>query len=403
VRFNYQARTKTGEIQSGVVEASSKEAALTLLQKYGFYVTLLEEIELVPFWTKKIKIFERISKQEIAIFFRQLAIMFKSKVPLVESLYVLTKQTKNPSFREKILKIAEEIEGGTPFSQALALYPKFFSSFYTNMVKSGEISGKLSETLEYLADHIEREYYFQTKLKGSMIYPIFVLFVFSIVVTAMVVFIIPQMTKVLTESGQELPFLTKAIMGASQFLKKWGVLLILAISGLVIFIYRYSKTEGGKKFLDRFWLKLPVLGNLLKKICLTRFAENLSTLIAAGLPITQALEITGEIIGNDVYKTIIFQTRDGIRKGEQISSNLEKYPEFIPPLFLQMTLTGEKTGNLDESLINVVNFYQKEVEQNLNSLINLLEPVLIIFLGGLVGLIVASILLPIYQMGTLGG
>ena len=147
MRFNYQARTKTGEIQSGVVEASSKEAALTLLQKYGFYVTLLEEIELVPFWTKKIKIFERISKQEIAIFFRQLAIMFKSKVPLVESLYVLTKQTKNPSFREKILKIAEEIEGGTPFSQALALYPKFFSSFYTNMVKSGEISGKLSETL----------------------------------------------------------------------------------------------------------------------------------------------------------------------------------------------------------------------------------------------------------------
>jgi type II secretory pathway component PulF len=178
MKFNYQARTGTGEIQSGTVEASSKEAALTVLQKYDFYVTFLEETGLEPVWAKRIKFLERISKQEIAIFSRQLAIMFKSKVPIIETLYTLAKQTKNVSFREKIAKIAGEVEGGTSLSQSLALYPRLFSYFYISMVKSGEVSGKLSQSLEYLADHIEREYTFQTKLKGAMVYPLFVHFVF---------------------------------------------------------------------------------------------------------------------------------------------------------------------------------------------------------------------------------
>ena len=403
MKFNYQARTETGEVQSGTVEASSKEAALNLLQKYGLYVTFLEEAALEPFYAKRIKLFERMTKQEIAAFSRQLAIMFQSKVPIIEALYALAKQTKNFSFRDKILKIAEEVEGGAPLSQALGLYPKIFNFFYTSMVKSGEVSGKLSEALDYLANHIEREYYFQTKLRGSMVYPLFVLFVFLMVVVVMVVFIIPHMAVVLAETGQELPFLTKSIIAISNFFINWGLVVILAFFGLGFFIFRYSKTEEGKKFFDRFWLKLPILGSLLKKIYLSRFAENLSTLIGAGLPITQALEITGEVVGNDLYRTIISQTRDEIRKGEQISSVLEKYPEAIPPLFYQMTLTGEKTGNLDETLMNVVNFYQKEIDQTLDTLLGLLEPLLIVFLGGLVGVIVASILMPLYQMGGLGG
>ncbi len=403
MKFNYQARTGTGEIQSGTVEASSKEAALAVLQKYDFYVTFLEETGLEPVWAKRIKFLERISKQEIAVFSRQLAIMFKSKVPIIEALYVLAEQAKNSSFREKIAKITEEVEGGTPLSQALSFYPNLFSYFYTSMVKSGEVSGKLSESLEYLADHIEREYAFQTKLRGAMIYPLFVFFVFLIVVVVMVVFIIPHMAEVLTEGGQELPFLTKTIINISQFFRNWGWLIILALAGLFFFLFHYSKTTEGKKFFDRLWLKLPIIGSLLKKIYLSRFAENLSTLIVAGLPITQALEISGQIVGNDVYKTIISQTRDEIRKGEQISSVLDKYPQFFPPIFFQMTLTGEKTGNLDETLMNVVNFYQKEIDQTVNGLVGLLEPLLIVFLGGLVGIIVASILLPLYRMGGLGG
>jgi len=381
------------------VEASSKEAALTVLQKYDFYVTFLEETGLEPVWAKRIKFLERISKQEIAIFSRQLAIMFKSKVPIIETLYTLAKQTKNVSFREKISKIAGEVEGGTSLSQALALYPRLFSYFYTSMVKSGEVSGKLSQSLEYLADHIEREYSFQSKLRGAMVYPLFVLFVFMAVVSVMVIFIIPKMAEVLTESGQQLPLLTKTIINLSFFFKNWALVIISILAGLIFSLFRYSKTPEGKKFFDTFLLKLPVLGDLFKKIYISRFSESLSTLITAGLPISQALEITGEIVGNDVYLAIITQTKDEVRKGEQISSVFEKYPQFVPPILFQMTLTGEKTGNLDETLMDVVNFYRKETEQKINSLIGLLEPLMIIFLGGLVGIIVASILMPLYQMG----
>jgi len=399
MKFNYQARTKTGEIQSGEIEASSKEAALTLLQKYNLYVTFLEEASTQPILTRRIKFLERISKQEIAVFFRQLAVMFKSKVPIIEALYILAKQTKNISFNEKIIKIAQEVEGGTSLSQALSNYPRLFNYFYISMIKSGEVSGKLSDALEYLADHIEREYSFQTKIRGAMIYPLFVLFVFSIVIVIMTVFVIPRMSEVLIESGQELPFLTKMIVSFSVFFRKWGLLIFFLLLGLIFFLYRYSKTTEGKKLFDRLLLKTPILGDLFKKIYITRLSENLSTLITAGLPITQALEITSEIVSNDVYQNIIIETRDEVRRGEQISSTFERYPNFIPPILFQMALTGEKTGNLDESLMNVVRFYRQEIEQRINTLIGLLEPVMIIFLGVLVGIIVASILMPLYQMG----
>lgn len=325
--------------------------------------------------------------------------MFKSKVPIIEALYALSKQTKNKSFKEKITKIAEEVEGGVPLSQALAVHPRVFNYFYVSMVKSGEVSGKLSQSLEYLADHIERDYAFQTKLRGAMVYPIFVLFVFIAVVSVMVIFIIPKMSEVLTESGQQLPFLTRMVISFSFFFKKWGLIAILVLVAGGVFLFRHSKTIEGKKFFDKLLLKLPMVGDLFKKIYISRFAENLSTLITAGLPISQALEITGEIVGNDVYQTIIIQTRDQVRKGEQMSTVFERHLQFIPPILFQMALTGERTGNLDETLMNVVNFYRKEIEEKINSLISLLEPLMIIFLGGLVGIIVASILMPLYQMG----
>lgn len=402
MKFNYQARTASGEIQSGQVEASSKEAALTLLQKYGLYITYLEEVELEPFYAKRLKIFERITKQEITAFFRQLAVMFKSKVPIIEALYAIAKQTKNSNFREKLLKIAQEVEGGTSFSQALNLYPSIFNYFYVSMVKSGEVSGKLADTLEYLANHIEREYFFLVKIRGAMIYPIFVLFVFIVVIVAMTIFIIPQMSLVLAETGQELPLLTKAIIGISNFFRSWGGIILLLLISLIIFAYYYSKTPEGKKFFDKFWLSLPIIGAILKKIYLSRFAESLSTLITAGLPISQALEISTQVVGNSIYQNIIFEAREGIRRGEQISLILEQHPKFVPSIFYQMVLTGEKTGNLDEILLNITNYYRREIEENLNTIVGLLEPILIIILGGLVGIIVASILMPLYRIGGLG-
>jgi len=401
MKFNYQVRTKKGEIQTGTVEASSQEAALALLQKHKLYVTFLERAEALPFLTRRIKIFRGISGKEIIIFSRQLAIMFKSKVPPVETLHTLSRQTKNPNFKEKILKIAEEVEGGTPLSKALSYHPKLFSSFYISMVKSGEALGNLSGAIDYLADHLEKEDSLRAKMKGAMIYPAFVFFVFLIVIGAMVIFVIPQLAKVLTATETELPLMTKLVIEFSDFLRNWGWVIIIGFLGLMIFIFRYSKTTGGKKFFDKNFLKIPLLSSLLKKIYLSRFAENLSTLISGGLPITRALEITGEIVGNDVYKTIILQTRDEVRKGEKISSVLQRYPEVIPPLFTQMTMVGEKTGRLDTSLMNIVDFYRKEVDRAVDNFTSILEPLLIVFLGLFVALLIGAVLMPLYQIGTL--
>lgn len=398
MRFNYRARTKTGEIRSGIVEASTKEAALTILQRYGLYVTSLELVKEIWF-LKRVRIFGRITKKDLVLFSRQLSILFQSNVPPIDAFQVLANQTKNPVFKEKITRISEEIESGTSLSQALALYPGLFSSFYVNMVKSGEAVGRLPEVLSQLADHLEKEYYFRSKLIGAMIYPSLVLFVFLLVLAAMIFFIMPQLIEVLEETGGELPLITKITITVTAFLRKFGWIIILAFLLLIIFLSRYYKTKEGKEFFDRVFLKLPLVGEFLKKIYLSRFAENLSTLISGGLSIVQALEITGEVIGNDVYQKIIFETRDRVKRGETISFVLQRYPETIPPLFIQLVVIGEKTGRIGNTLMNIVDFYRKEIDRDLERLLNFLEPLVIIFLGLLVGGLVGSILLPLYQIG----
>jgi len=402
MKFNYQARTKTGEIQAGTVEAPSKEAALTLLHKYGLYVTLLEEIVPLPVYARKIKIFERITRADLVLFSRQLSIMFRSKVPLIEALGTLASQTKKTEFREKILKISEEVEGGTALSTALSHHPKIFSPLYISMVRSGEASGKLSEALSYLADHLEREYDLVSKTRGAMIYPAFILVFFLIVITVMLIWVVPQLTKVLEETGQTLPLITQIVIGISKFVRSRGWILIILFLTLAGFIHWYLKTPEGGKFFDRVSLKFPLIGDFLKKTYLSRLAENLSTLISGGLPIARALEITGEVVGNDVYRTIILETRDEVRRGEPISSVLARYPEAFPPVFGQMTLVGERTGTLDTSLMNIVVFYHKEVDRAIDNLLSLLEPILIVFLGLLVALFAISIILPLYQIGVGG-
>jgi len=398
MRFTYRARTPAGELQSGIVEASSKEAALSLLQSYGLYITFLKEEKKAPFFAKKIEIFQRVSKRDIVAFSRQLAILFKSNVPVVESLQTIVSQTKKQNFKEKIITIAEKVEGGTPLSQALGLYPQIFSPFYVGVIKSGEAAGKLSEVLGHLADHTEKEYNFYSKLITAMVYPAFILFVFVAILILMSVLVIPKLTQVLIETGGELPLSTKIVISFSEILKNWWWLILIVLFGLFIFISQLIKTKQGKTFIDRVSLKLPFLGEFLKKTYLSRTAENLSTLISAGFPIVQALEITGEIVRNDVYRTIIFKAGEGVKRGEPISLFLSRYPESFPPLFIQMLVVGEKTGQLDLTLMNIVSYYQEETERTLENFIKLLEPIMIITLGLIVAALMSSILLPLYRI-----
>jgi len=397
MKFNYQARTKKGEIQAGVVEASSKEAAILLLQKYGLYITYLERTE-VPFYAREVEIFKRVSRRDIVLFSRQLSIMFASKVSLVEALSTIASQTKNLEFREIILDLSQEVEGGNAFSKALSRHPQIFSSFYISMVKSGEESGKLSESLAYLADHLEMEYYLISRIRGAMIYPFLVITVATVVLFLMMFFVIPQLTKVLQESSLPLPIVTRLVIGLSLFLRKWGFFFIGLLAVLIIFVLRYIATSSGKENLDKILLRLPIIGETLKMVYLSRFAENLSTLISGGLPIAQALQTTGEIVGNTVYKKIIFMTRDEVRRGEPISSVLRRDPVAFPPVFCQMTIVGEKTRTLEKTELNIVYFYHKEVDRSIDNLLSILEPVLIVFLGVIVAGLMAAVLLPLYRI-----
>lgn len=397
MKFNYQARDQKGEIRAGQIEASSKEAGLALLQKYGFYITYLEPVE-APIYAKKIKLFEGISQKDIVLFSRQLSIMFRSQVPLVESLNALSGQTKNSDFKEKILKLAEDIEGGMPFSKALSRYPKIFSPFYVAMIKSGEVSGKLSEVLSYLAEHLEREYHLAGKIKGVMVYPAMIIIVVFSVLSLMVFFVIPNLAKVLETSDEALPLITQIVLGFTTFLKDWGWLMFLILIGLGFLSIRYYLTPKGRKFFDKFFLRLPLIGSLLEMIYLNRFAENFSTLISGGLPVTQALETVGDIIGNTAYKEVISETTEEVRRGETISSVLSCRPELFPSVFIQMVMVGEKTGTLDSSLMNIVDFYQKEIDRAIDNTLTILEPALIVFLGLVVGLLILSVMLPLYKM-----
>jgi len=400
MKFNYQARTKTGKVQVGTVEAASEEGALMLLQRHGLYVTHLESVEELPFWLKKIDL-RRVSRKDLVMFSRQLSIMFESQVPLVEALRTLAEQSEKPRFREILTDISEKIEGGTSFSQALAAYPELFNPFFINMVKSGESSGKLAESLSYLAEHIEREYELSAKIKGAMIYPIIIVCMMAGIGILMSVYVLPQLLVILQETGQELPFITRAIISGVEFIRSWGgVALIIGFFVALIALYKFSKTKKGKDRTDRILLKMPVIGKFTKMICVSRFAENLSTLVSGGLPIAKALEITGSVVGNVCYKEAIEKTTQDVRKGEKISSGLKKYPDLFPPVLTTMVLVGEKTGSLDTALMNIVKFYRMEIDRELNNLLRLLEPLLILILGAGVGIMIGAILIPLYQTIT---
>lgn len=403
MRFTYQARTPAGVIQSGIIEASSRDAAFDILKDHNLFIISLNE-EIVPVYAKKIRFFDRIPKKEVVYFSRQLAIMFKSKVPLMEIFQTIVKQTKNQALRDVIMKVSEEVEGGSTLSDALASYPSVFSSFYVNMVKAGEASGKLNEVFMYLADYLEKEGKLRSKITGAFIYPGFISVVFVIVIYVISIMVIPTLTEVLTSTEKELPFLTTFVIGASEIVRTKGWMIILGmilLAGALYYIFK--RFEGLRTGFFTFILRVPVISGFLKKIYLARIALNFSTLVSGGIQITQALEITGQVVGNPVYKDIIMEARDEVKKGQKISFILEHYPQYISPLFYQMIVVGEKTGTLDSSLLNIVDFYEEETDRALESFTKLLEPVMIIILGLLVGGLIAAVLLPIYSgLGTTG-
>lgn len=396
MKFIYQARTKEGKIKSGVIQAASSEAAAESLRNEGFFITFLKK-EDKGSW-ESIRLFENVSNKDVAVFSRQLAVMFRANVPLVESLRVIGSQVENQGFREKILKISQMVEAGSSLSSALGKYPDIFSPFFISMVNAGEVSGNLAEQFNYLADYLEKQYYLSGKVKGAMVYPAVIVVVMIAVLFLLSYFVMPNLTDMLMDADMELPTITKWVIAVTEFIRGFGGLIILfSLITLAAALMRFSRTAPGKEFFDNLFLRLPVFKGLLKMLYLSRFADNLSTLIAGGIPITKALDITGMIVGNNVYRRAIGKTSEAVRKGQTISSSLFNYPELFPAMFCQMILVGEQTGSLDKSLLVMVKFYEKEAERAIDGMLVLIEPALIIVLGLLVGGVVASVMIPLYQ------
>jgi len=400
MKYFYQARTKEGKVETGTVEASSKEAAALLLQKYNIFVTSLKEQTPLILRTENISFLNKVSKKDLAIFSRQLAVMMQSQVPVTQSLKSLAAQIKNKGFNDKVLKISQLIEEGNSLSDAFGMFPEVFNVFYISLVKTGEASGKISESLYYLSDHLEREYDIAAKIKSALVYPVFVIVVLFAVIVMIIFFVMPRLVDLLEQTTVKPPTFTKIMIGLYSFLANYGWIVIVGFFLLVLFIGYYFTTKDGKKRYDVLSLKVPFLGDFLKKIFLIRFAENISTLIGAGLSINNALRITKDTLDSDVYKKIITETEERVSEGEKISSVLVKYPDYAPPFVVQMIQVGEETGHLDKNLMEIVNFYQKEVQRALDTFTALLEPILIIFLGVIVALLAISVLEPLY--GALG-
>ena len=397
MKYNYQARTQEGDLRTGSIDAVTLDIAVTSLQRRGLMVISLEPEEEKSFAGGSFALFGRIKQKDIVILSRQLSTLFEAKVPVVESLRVIISEMENPILRREIVNLLEDIQGGSAMSQAMARHPKVFSTFYVNMVRSGEESGKLDETFTYLADYLERAYELSSKARNALIYPAFVLATFIIVMILMFVIILPQLIPILNEVGGELPIYTRILIGLSNSMRAFGVLALLLCAALGLFLWRYYQTAAGRLAVHRFQISIPVIGTLYRKLYMARFADNLQTLLSGGIPVVRALGITAEIVGNEVYRLAVLESIESVKGGSSISASLAQHPD-IPPLLSQMIRIGEETGRLDSILKNIGRFYQKEVDSAVDNLVDLIEPLMILVLGGGVGLLVAAILMPIYSI-----
>ncbi len=397
MKFNYKARTKEGELQVGNVEAASHDAAAAILLGHELFVLSVEAVREDSMLLRLTNFFERVKMMDIMIFTRQFATLLSSQVPVGESLRSLYAQTTRPVLKEIITEIASDVDSGFSLSQALGRHPGVFSEFYVNMVKSAEVTGRLSEILDFLADYLEKQSILVGKLRNALIYPAFVIGLFIVVVFVMMTMVLPQMMPIFTESKVALPLATKVVIGISGFLSGyWWIMLIVTVVSVILFI-DYMQTAEGKAIVDEISLRLPIFGTLFQYLYLARFAESTKVLIQGGLTIPQAVEISSHTIGNYVYRDILHETAQNIRKGQLLSQALKEAPYF-PPLVGQLIAVGESTGRLEVLLSKISDYYGRQVDDKVGNLVELIQPALLVVIGVMVAGLFAAILLPLYNL-----
>ncbi len=396
--FKYQAADKDNHKQEGKIEAPNIDLAINSLQRRGLVILDVKPADQESLFGR-FALHRKVKTKDIVFLSRQIATLFEAKVSALTSFRLLASEAENPTLRHILTEVADDVNSGVLISIAIAKHPEVFSDFYVNMVKSGEESGKMSEAFTYLAGYLERSHELTGKAKNALIYPAFVILSFVVVMVLMLVFVIPKLSVILQETGQTLPIYTQIVIGISNFFVHSWVILIILVVGVGWLLARFLRTKAGKRSLAQFKLSTPYVKELYLKLYLSRIADNLSTMLTSGISMVRALEITADVVGNDIFEEILKAAAEGVKGGQSISSVMFKYPE-VPAIMIQMIKVGEETGKLGYILDTLSRYYTREVYTAVDTLVDLIEPAMIVFLGLGVGFLLVSVLMPIYNLAS---
>lgn len=399
--YRYKAIDQTSEEErNGTIVATTVDVAIAALQRRKLMIISIVAAEGGPSWKKFISVGQKVTYRDIVILSRQISTLFRASVSALRVFQLLGEETENAILKRCLEEVAEDIQGGASLSGALGKHPDVFSDFYVNMVHSGEESGDFSKTFNYLADYLDRSYELMTKTRNALIYPAFVVVTFVIVMVLMLVIVIPKLSAIILETGKDLPFYTKIVIGLSNFFINYGILMASLLVIGAFLCWRYVQTDKGKHFFSQFALTAPYAGTLFRKLYLTRIADNLNTMLSAGITVVRAVEVVASVVGNDVYKNLLMHAAQDVRTGIPLSDAMAKYPDVVPGIMIQMFKVGEETGELPGILDALAKFYRREVDNEIDVLISLIEPTMIILLGLGVGGLMVSILLPMYDIAS---
>ncbi|NTV40940.1 MAG: type II secretion system F family protein [Candidatus Moranbacteria bacterium] len=401
MKFSFRAKSLLGDVREGHVEATSRDAAATMLQGKGLVPISIEQQKEVPNFIKNLQhLWEGINLREVAVFFRQMSTLIEAKVSIISSMRAVADQTENIYLRTVIWDMVDDLEDGMPLSESMAKHSDVFEPLAISMIKAGELSGNLERSISFLADNAEKNYDLNSKIRGALFYPAFVLS--AAVIIGFVVFtnVLPKLTAVFKDLKAEVPWYTKTLMNTGDFMSQyWWVVLVfilIIISGVAYYIH----SEDGRREWDVIKMKIPLIGNIFKYVYLARFSENLSVLLSGGIPIVRALTIISSVVNSTAYESVILRAADEVKKGGTMSSVFARSPYF-PPIVAQMIKIGEDSGRISEVLNHIAIFYGKETDRITRNLSTMLEPILISFLGLGVAILVFSILIPIYNLSSI--
>ncbi|MDP2754016.1 MAG: type II secretion system F family protein [Nitrospirota bacterium] len=396
--FQWSGKTTKGVIESGEITAATKDEVIGQLRKRNITATVVIE---KPKKVSKFGFGGKVKDKDIVVFTRQFATMIDAGLPLVQALEILSTQVENKSFGKVLAQVKIDVESGSTYADALKKHPRVFSELYANMVAAGEAGGILDTILNRLAAYIEKAMKLKKKVKGAMVYPAVVSSIAVLVIAVIMIFVVPTFSKMFTSLGGTLPLPTRIVMNLSNFIAGIGGLLVAgAIVAIVVFIVQFRRTEKGKHITDKILLRLPIFGMLINKVAVAKFTRTLGTLVSSGVPILDGLEITAKTSGNKVIEYAIMEVRKGVMGGKTLAEPITKAKVF-PPMVTHMIAVGESTGALDAMLGKIADFYDDEVDASVSNLTAMMEPMLMVFLGGAVGFIVVSMYLPIFKLITL--